>query len=148
MSSVAEQSEELLKINLNKYVYNKNKPRTYIRTFQLRDSITKKTVVNGTTITTVIYHDSNKIRPVEPYFGHNATSMGQHYSTYKAKTKEYNKYVAQTVNEGSSGLVFGKGYWTERRPYFDETKREMKKIYSKIMKKEMQKRGVSSIKKG
>ncbi|ARF70776.1 hypothetical protein B7C51_25230 (plasmid) [Paenibacillus larvae subsp. pulvifaciens] len=132
--AISEKSKDIVENELDKHAYS-NKPSSYKRTNQLKDSLTNKIIENKNSFKAKIFHDTDKIKPIPPSSSNNY--MGQHYSTATYRVKEYQKYIVETINNGTSGKIFGSGYWTQKRPYFTESKKNILKNYSDMMKTEL-----------
>ena len=112
---------------------SKGEPTTYKRTYELRESLVAddfKSSGNSAEIT--IKHDTDKIYSTEP---------NQHYSVVDGSSSVNS--VAHIVHDGLSGHIFGSsGYWTKKRPYMDNAKKEMKDgKYKVFMIEQLRKQG-------
>lgn len=110
MNEVGEAVVEKVKEHIDTDVYSFD-PSVYQRTNELKESIVQsQPVVNGNTVQILIYPDSSLIHPSSP---------NQHQSVITGD--DYSPYIAITVEEGTSGKLFGEGYWTEPRPFMENT---------------------------
>jgi hypothetical protein len=136
MYEVGEHAEQTVKEQIDIDVYS-YQPSEYERTFELRDSVihTEPEIINDL-VSVEVKHDTDLIHPNKEKY--------QHYSAGKWEPKEYNRYVAQTVHDGTSGHLFGEGFWTEPRPYMDHAKDKIKnsKLYINILKDNLRKQGL------
>lgn len=134
LKGAGEKGKELTKKRVDEDVYamSKGEPAVYERTFQLRESLVAddfKSSGNMAEIT--IKHDASQIH---------STAPNQHYSVVDGSSSV--DYIAEIVNNGESGKIFGEGYWTEPRPYMDNTRKEMKDgKYREFMVDELKKLG-------
>jgi hypothetical protein len=137
MNPVGEKARDLSKEHVQKDVYdNPANPAKYNRTGQLKESLKYKKTETNREVTVKVYHDDKVIKAYEP---------NQHYSVFDSgHDRDFSKFVAYAVHEGTSGHVFGSGYWTEARPYLDNTVNELNitEAHVKILKAELTKRGI------
>ena len=106
----------------------------YERTRELKNSLIHTTPKkNNNEVTTEIKHD-------ESNFGHYAPN--QHMSVVDGRELPIDA-LAEIVNFGKSGKIFGEGYWTKPRPYIEITKEEVEKekLHVKAMKESLIKKG-------
>lgn len=136
MPAVGDKTAELVKDRIDKDVYGAGTPSEYIRTYELRESIEaggKVTVSKGS---------------AEIEVGHNDTRIGsyepnQHYSVVDGSHSADS--IAEIVHDGKSGLIFGEGFWTQKRPYMDNAAQEMKDgKYKKFMIEMLRKQGIDA----
>lgn len=117
LAGAAKEAEQLVKDRIDEDVYGVGTPEEYQRTYQLRDSIKAfKVEKKGDTSQVKIAHDTSLIHPNVENF--------QHASTYWSPWN-YVNYVAETVHDGTSGGLFGDGYWRQPRPYMFNARNEM-----------------------
>lgn len=114
---VGEDVVELAKKHVDDDVYKKYTPVKYERTYQLRDSLfSEKLQRSGNSASVVVRHDwQDMSHNVEKY---------QHASPFWSPWV-YNRYLAETVEFGLSGDLFGKGAWQNPRPYMANTKADL-----------------------
>lgn len=115
MKDVAKKGEDIVKQNIDRVVYFAYSPSVYSRTRQLWSSITSKEVKsNGNSAEVEIYHDTSKI---------SSSSPNQHMSVISGSSSASS--IPEIVHDGKSGLLFGTGVWTSKRPYMDTALKEM-----------------------
>lgn len=114
---------------LDKIVYSKQ-PKVYERTYQLRDSLkTDVSKVDNDSFRLQVYHDTNVIRPNQDKYQHWDTKNGD------------NSDIIPSIVEYGGYSMFGDGYWSRPRSYFNvvdkqlidgralkDFKREMRKL--------------------
>jgi hypothetical protein len=82
------------------------------------------------------------MKPVAPYAGNNR--MGQHHSTVRSYfPQEYSFFLPRTINDGTSGKIFGSGIWTQPRPYFTNAEKKIMGSFKKDLKEQLIKRGLT-----
>lgn len=163
MNKVATKGKIELQDAIQKEVYDKYTPKYYERTGDLKRSASKDVYSAGTFVNARIYNDTSKIREIAPIRKYNdpkfasknrryksktlrPQSMGKHYSTVEGYfPQEYAYFIPATINEGTSGHIFGEGAWTEPRRYFSRFLERMEKIFPKIMREELTKAGLKVI---
>lgn len=145
MNDVGKMGERLVKDTMDEVVYA-HEPSVYERTFELRDSITWKRYDMTDEVTIEIYSDSSRIH---------AYPANKHYSVYWSDgsdgneasdyPQDYSEWVAATVEYGTSGLIFGFGFWTEPRPYMGRSREAMQNynLASKALKYGLKRNGLS-----
>jgi len=118
MMGVGQVAKKVVQERLDKDVYSFD-PSVYQRTRELRESVDFEPSIEGKEAVVVIDHNTDMIHAVgRPYY--------QHHSAVKSYTpQDYSQYVAQTVNDGTSGHIFGQGFWTKPRPYMDNAFKEL-----------------------
>ena len=119
LKGTGEKTVDVAKDRMDKDVYamSKGEPAVYERTYQLRESLVSDDFkASGNTAEITIKHDTSQIH---------STAPNQHYSVVDGSSSV--DYIANIVNNGESGLIFGSsGYWVKPRPYMDNTKEIMK----------------------
>lgn len=102
---------------IDRVVYDAGSPENYQRTYQLRDSFRDNPMESRSDVAIVkLDHDRGKITPNVSAFQH----ASSHWSPW-----DYSGYVAKTVHDGSSGSLFGDGYWRSKRAYIPEIEKEL-----------------------
>jgi hypothetical protein len=135
MNDVGEMVVEKVKEHIESDVYSFD-PKVYQRTNELKESIVHSTpIVNGDTVEVSIYPDAQLIHPSPP---------NQHQSVISGD--DYSPYVAITVEEGTSGKLFGEGYWTEPRPFMENTVAELEGsgLFADALKISLNKKGINT----
>ena len=118
LKGAGEKGKELTKkrVDVDVYAMSKGEPAVYERTFQLRESLVADDFkASGNTAEITIKHDTNQIH---------STAPNQHYSVVDGSSSV--ESIAEIVNNGESGKIFGEGYWTQKRSYMDNAREEMK----------------------
>lgn len=135
MPGVGDKTAELVKDRIDKDVYSAGKPSVYIRTYELRDSVEAgKITVGKSTVETEIGHNPTEIGSYEP---------NQHYSIVDGSHSSDS--ITEIVHDGKSSHILGTGFWTTKRPYMDNTKKEMKDgKYKAFMIEELKKMGIDA----
>lgn len=140
MTEVGKIGSDTLKREVDEEVYNSYSPTTYVRTYQLKESIAEDVFQVGTFTTTRVFHDMSKITGVPRQYSNNYT--GQHYRTGEYYLDDYSYFVPATVNDGTSGHIFGTGAWTKKRPYFTNTEVFMANSFKTILKGSLVRQGL------
>lgn len=142
MKEVETVGKDTLVKNIQEEVYDVYTPKYYKRTNQLKKSATGNTYQLATHTYTEIFNFKDVMIPKPPKNSNN--HMGQHYSTaIKYNPQAYHMYVAETVNDGTSGLIFGKGKWTTKRPFFTDTEKFMRRNFGTILKASLVYKGLN-----
>lgn len=144
MKDIAKSGEKNLKDHVQSEIYDANIPSRhgYKRTRQLKQSVTKDVYQIGNFTTAAIFHDYKSMESIAPSYDNNR--MGQHHSTVaKYDPQEYNFFLPATINDGTSGKIFGEGYWTKPRPYFTHAKEDIERTFQKSLKYGLQYRGLT-----
>lgn len=116
LKGTGEKTKELVKDRIDKDVYAAGSPTTYERTYELRESVQPSKVESkGSTAEVKIGHDEGLIGSYSP---------NQHYSIVDGSSSVHS--IAEIVHDGKSSHILGTGYWTKKRPYMDNAKKEMK----------------------
>lgn len=140
MNKIGNIGKKTVKSELDTLVYKAYKPSTYVRTKQLKNSVTSDVYQVGGFTSAVIFHDTNMIDGVPRQYKNNYT--GQHYSTGNYYIGDYSYFVPATVNDGTSGHIFGTGKWTEPRPYFTNAKNYMEENFRTLLKEDLVRQGL------
>lgn len=143
MKDVGAAAEATVKKHVDTDVYGKKKdPEEYIRTYELRDSVTFTAYEETTNhYEVMVYNDSEQIGSYAP---------NQHYTVHHWEgsryTLDYSEYVAETVNDGTSGRLFGTGYWTIPRPFMDNARKEIKekKLHVQALSNSLKRAGIET----
>ena len=132
MPKVGDKTAELVKDRIDKDVYATGSPTVYERTYELRDSVEAgKITVGKSTVETEIGHNPTEIGSYEP---------NQHYSIVDGSHSSDS--IAEIVHDGKSSHILGTGFWTKKRPYMDNAKKEMKDgKYKDFMIEQLRKQG-------
>lgn len=131
MKDVGKAVQKVVKDHVDLDVYAVAQPAKYERTEQLRDSVTY--TVDGTDV--LIHHDDSMIESIPD---------NQHHSVVEGyEPQDSSEYVANIVEEGSSGHIFGEGYWTEPRPFWKNAEDEVEStgLDAKILKDSLKTKG-------
>lgn len=129
MNDIAKSGERTLKDHIENEVYS-HRPIRYVRTKQLLNSTTHDVFQTGDFTTARIFNDHTKIKSYAPSYANKW--MGQHHSTVKHyNPQEYNFFLVETINDGTSGHIFGEGFWTKPRPFFSKAKVEIEASFKK-----------------
>lgn len=137
MEDVGKDVEYVVRENLEKEVYqNPTQPDMYKRTRELKNTLTHVNKKNGNETTTEIKHD-------ESLFYDNY-APNQHMNVTNGNDLPLDALV-EIVNDGKAGRIFQTGYWTENRPYFHDSEKqvEKKKIPVKSLKKSLKSKGLN-----
>lgn len=141
MNTIAIEAEKELKDSVQKLVYDAYTPKYYKRTGELKKSISRDVYQVGSFTTAKIYHDISKMRQHAPTQNYR---MGTHYSTVKSYfPQEYAYFVPVTIDEGTSGEIFGKGAWTEPRRYFSTFVDKMSTVFSEKLRSQLIRKGLT-----
>ena len=136
MEDVGSVGEKVSREEMEEKVYNNpSQPAMYDRTRELQNSlIHTQPVKNGNEVTVEIRHEDDLI-------GHYAPN--QHMSVIDGRELPVDA-LAEIVNYGKSGHIFGEGYWTEPRPYMDSAREriENEKLHVKAMKESLRNKGL------
>ncbi len=130
----AKKAVEVVKDEIDKEVYS-IPAGGYERTGDLRNSMTDFPLESkGNKSEVKIAHDSQSMSYDSSKF--------QHASPYWSP-RDYRRYVAETVHDGTSGNLFGEhGHWHERKPYMDNAKKRMSEgEYKKFMRESLEEQG-------
>lgn len=136
LKDTGDEVAEIVKKEVDNAVYNSYTPEDtsegYKRTGELRESIESGDVESSGDVANIeIKHNTSKIGSYSP---------NQHMSMVDGKSSA--KSVPEIVHDGKSGKIFGEGAWTQKRPYMDNAKQEVKKgKYKDSMKKNLKKQG-------
>jgi hypothetical protein len=142
MKDIGKKGEKTLKEYIQTDVYLSYTPNDYKRTYDLLNSSTNDVYQVGSFTNAEIYNDYKVMRSVAPYSGNNY--LGQHHSTVRTyEPQDYAFWVAATINDGTSGKIFGDGPWTKPRPFFTHTKDFMFRNFYKDLKNGLVYRGLS-----
>ena len=135
LKGTGENTKDLVKDRIDKDVYMAGNPTKYERTYELRESVQPSKVESKGSIAEVtIGHDESLIGSYSP---------NQHYSIIDGSSSVHS--IAEIVHDGKSGHILGAGYWTKKRPYMDNTKKEMKDgKYKDFMVEELKKQGLDA----
>lgn len=117
MEDVGKAVEYKTREKINDVVYsNPTTPDIYIRTRELENSLihSQPTQIGNET--------SVEIKHEDALLGHYAPN--QHMSVVNGDLLPV-EALAEIVNYGKAGHIFGTGYFTEPRPYFDEARQEV-----------------------
>lgn len=139
MEDVGKAVEYKVREKINDVVYsNPTTPDIYIRTRELENSLThsQPTQIGNET--------SVEIKHEDALLGH--YSPNQHMSVVNGDPLSV-EALAEIVNYGKAGHIFGTGYFTEPRPYFDEAKQEIldEKLHVKTLKDSLISKGFTVI---
>jgi hypothetical protein len=138
MEDVGDVIENKLKDVIEQEVYhNPTNPEVYERTRELETSIIHTPPTqNRNEIITEVKHDDS-------LFGHYAPN--QHVSVVDESELPVNA-IAEIVNYGKAGHIFGTGYWTEPRPYMDTAKEEIidEKLHVRALKNSLESKGIKT----
>lgn len=142
LKEVADRVNDRLRANVDEYVYI-NSNNYYAMgsgepTYDLRESITTDEISkSGNELSTKVYHDKSKMRFQPDDFIH-----GSRY--WENGTTDIREILPLIINDGLSGNLFGDGWWTEERPYFSITLKELQSqgLIKKWFKEALQKRGL------
>lgn len=152
MNDVGKTGRELVRDTMDEVVYS-HEPSKYNRTYELRDSISwNKEEMSKYSFQVEIYSDSDKIEPYGPGTGYDYAHYSYFFSDGEDGNEashyplDYSEWVAGTVEYGTSGLIFGTGYWTEPRPFMGRSREAMSlyKIHVRALQKSLQKKGIDS----
>lgn len=136
MEDAGREIEHTLRDQIDEDVYNSYDPKEYERTRELKNSVmhTQPKEINGQ-IFVEIGHDYNQI--------YSNPEKYQHASVWGDDVSEY---LPKWINDGTIGLAFGKGAWTEPRPYMDNTKEKIKDkgLFERELKVALEKRGIKT----
>lgn len=101
---------EKLKRTIDEVVYMPHNQVEYERTQDFRESWdrTNAIIINNIAEST-IFQDYIRMRLDLDKFTHGSNYGG-----------DIRPNLAEIINEGLSGLIFGKGFWTQPRPFWDE----------------------------
>ncbi len=137
MEDVGKSAEYHVREQIEEKVYqNPTTPQDYERTRELKNSLVHTyPKVNNNEIITEIKHETNLMGSYVP---------NQHMSV--VYDTPFIESLAEIVNYGKAGHIFGTGYWTEPRPYMDDAKKDLKGgLVKKYMKNALNKRGLNTI---
>jgi hypothetical protein len=122
-------------INSNtSYAYGTGQP-----TYDLRESITTSEVkTTGNTAEVEVFHDKEKMKFDPDNFVHSSRY-------WKDGTTDIREILPIIIDMGLGGSFFGDGWWTDERPYFRNTVKELHQggLLNKWMKDALRKRGLS-----
>lgn len=110
-------------------------------TYELRESITTdKITQSGNELSTKVFHDKEKMSLSPDDFIH-----GSRY--WKDGVTDIREILPKIIDQGLSGGLFGEGFWTEERPYFTNTLKELESqgLIKKWFKEALNKRGIKTI---
>lgn len=117
MKTVGKFTEEKVKNHIDTDVYGAGQPNEYNRTLELRESVkSSEPIVTNNSVSVEVKNDSNLIHSEPENFIHGSL----YYSPNDASS-----YVAELVHEGTSGPLFGDGYWRKKRPFMDNARNEL-----------------------
>lgn len=135
LQGTGEKTKQLVKDRIDEDVYSVATPDVYERTYELRESVQPSKVESKGNVAEVeIGHDTNLIGSYSP---------NQHYSVVDGSSSV--DYIANIVNNGESGKIYGEGYWTKKRPYMDNAQKEMEDgKYREFMEEEINKLGIKT----
>ena len=136
MEDVGRAVEHKVREKIEEEVYqNPTTPSMYERTGELKNSLihTQPKQI-GNEIVTEIKHDDNLIGHYEP---------NQHMSVVDGRDMSVES-LAEIVNFGKAGHIFGTGYWTEPRPYIEDARQEVidENLHYNTLKKSLQSKGL------
>lgn len=134
LEDTGEETTKLVKDRIDKDVYDvEPNPTEYIRTYELRESVEPSKIKdNGENLELEVGHNTDLII--------SNPDLNQHASAIDGKSSVDS--IAEIVNDGKSGLIFGRGYWTKKRSYMDNAQQEMENSkYKEMMKKNLEKQG-------
>lgn len=135
MEDVGKKCEVVVREKIEEEVYqNPVNPSTYERTRELKNSLIHTSPVqNGSEIITEIKHETDLIGSYSP---------NQHMSVQTGEP--FIEPLAEVVNYGKAGHIFGEGYWTEPRPYMDDAREEIKqdKLHVQSLKESLRNKGI------
>ncbi|MDH6674436.1 hypothetical protein M2277_005128 [Paenibacillus sp. LBL] len=141
MQDVGKMGEATVKQHVDKDVYGVATPEEYERTGDLKKSVVYELDHIRGGFQVDIYNDSDLIRSAKP---------NQHYSVVESENGsyplDYSEFVAETVHNGTSGLIFGTGYWTSPRPFMSNAANEIrsKKLHLYKLQEGLKKNGINS----
>lgn len=139
MEDVGVAVEDKVREKIEDEVYqNPTQTAQYKRTHELANSLThSQPKQTGNEITVEVKHEDDLI-------GHYAPN--QHMSVVDG-SKLSVESLAEIVNYGLSGDIFGQGYWTESRSYFSDAEKEVldSKLHVKAMKDSLHSKGIDTI---
>lgn len=114
MNHIRVKIEELLKQHIMDDVYGAGTPTVYERSYEFLNSVDDtelNTMRNG--YGTTIYHNTDMMESVPEIFKHGSLRF--------SGGTDARQWLPELLNEGRVGHLFGTGWWTEARPYFDNT---------------------------
>jgi len=139
MEDVGVAVEDKVREKIEEVVYNNPaQPNEYIRTHELATSlIHTQPKQTGNEITVEVKHEDDLI-------GHYAPN--QHMSVVDGSELSVES-LAEIVNYGLAGDIFGQGYWTESRSYFSDAEKEVldSKLHLKAMKDSLHSKGIKTL---
>lgn len=115
IDEVSKKLLNILQYNIQQLVYTS--PRSFYvgGTGEPTGEFLESWVINKDTNGATIEQDLEKMRVSSVYRVHGGESTS--YST------DARAFISYYINEGASGPLFGSGFWTEPRPFWDETLR-------------------------
>jgi hypothetical protein len=134
MDDVGKSAEYHVRDKIEEEVYrNPITPQVYERTRELKNSLVHThPIVNNNEIITEIKHETDLIGNYEP---------NQHMSVVTGEP--FIEPLAEIVNYGKAGHIFGTGYWTEPRPYINDSKKDLENgLIKKYFKDALSKKGI------
>lgn len=141
VKSIAKSEERKLKEEIQEKVYNAYTPKYYKRTKQLKNSVTSEVTQDGSVVRAKIFHDTSKMDQVAPVPGYN---IGTHHSTVKSYIpQEYAYFLPVTIEEGTSGRIFGDGAYLKPRRYFSSFVTKLKNTYKESLRAQLIKSGLT-----
>lgn len=141
MPAVGLMGENKVKNRVQKDVYDKASPEKYERTGDLKESVVYEMDMVRGGYQVEIFNNDDFIRSTKP---------NQHYSVVESEDGsyplDYSEFVAVTVHDGTSGLIFGEGYWTSPRPFMANAAKEIrdKKLHVTSLQESLRKNGINS----
>lgn len=135
MEDVGKVVENKTREKIDEVVYQANTPSQYERTRELQNSLihTQPKQFDNETVVEV-KHDDAMFGWYEP---------NQHISVLSGDELPV-EVLAEIVNDGKAGHIFGEGFWTKPRPYIEESLEEIKKdkLHIKAMKDSLKSKGI------
>lgn len=135
LEKAGEKAKDLTLEIIDDVVYGAGTPNEYERTYQLKDSLRDWAVkgYSSSLATLSISHDANLI-----YSDPDNYTYGSNYYS----PTDMSEYVPNMINDGTSGGMFGDGFWMEARPYADQSKEQLSGgKYRKFMSEEIRSMG-------
>lgn len=131
------------RIDMDVYRAARGRRRYYARgaknpTYQFRDTWENKIEDSQYDITGVVYQEWQEMELDAANFVHGSYC-------YKP-TDDVREFLAEIINEGAAGPIFGNGFWRKKRPFWDNAMKILQDgTMDKWIKKEFKKLGIELI---
>jgi hypothetical protein len=141
MNTIGKEEVKKLKESVQENVYDTYIPKFYKRTGDLKRSVSKELKQNGSQTSLEIFHDPTKMREIAPVKGY---WMGTHHSTVKSyMPQEYAYFVPITIEDGTSGDIFGDGAFRRPRRYFSKFATKLLNTFQERLRTELIRNGLT-----